>query len=157
MNEIGIISIPNLPPATSAYANKVYRLVQPGVDDVFYVCKREAAGTWIWVDINATGGGGGYITAVSDTATIDLTVAGTTLSAVALFGTGAGQVAEGNHTHTGVYSLIGHTHANDHVAATVLDTASIDLTLSGQQISAAAKVLTGAKLPSPSRSASERG
>lgn len=32
----------------------------------------------------------------------------------------------------------GHTHANDHVAATVVDTTSIDLTITGQQISAAA-------------------
>lgn len=43
------------------------------------------------------------------------------------FGTGAGQPSEGNHAHV-----------NDHVAVTVLDTASIDLTLSGQQVSAAA-------------------
>jgi len=47
-------------------------------------------------------------------------------------------------TATGVLSIAvgadlpAHTHTNDHVAATVADTASIDLTLSGQQISAAA-------------------
>ena len=43
------------------------------------------------------------------------------------YGTGAGQPAEGNHTH-----------AQLHDAVTVSDTASIDLTLTGQQISAAA-------------------
>lgn len=36
---------------------------------------------------------------VADTASIDLTLAGTALSAAANFGTGAGQVAEGNHLH----------------------------------------------------------
>ena len=47
-------------------------------------------------------------------------------------------------TATGVLSIAvgadlpAHTHTNDHVAATVADTASIDLTLTGQQISAAA-------------------
>lgn len=43
------------------------------------------------------------------------------------YGTGAGQPAEGNHTH-----------AQLHDAVTVSDTTSIDLTLTGQQISAAA-------------------
>lgn len=37
---------------------------------------------------------------VSDTASIDLTLAGTALSAAAKFGSGAGQVAEGSHLHT---------------------------------------------------------
>jgi hypothetical protein len=40
-------------------------------------------------------------------------------------GSGAGQVAAGNHAH-----------ANDHAPATVLDSSSIDLAISGQQITA---------------------
>lgn len=64
---------------------------------------------------------------VTDSASIDLTLAGQDITAAAIFGTTATTVAAGNHSHT-----------NDHVPATVLDTASIDLTLSGQQISAAA-------------------
>jgi len=41
---------------------------------------------------------------VSDTASIDLTLVGQALSAAAIFGTGAGVVAEGNHTHSGLLS-----------------------------------------------------
>jgi hypothetical protein len=140
---------------------------------------------------------------VLDSTSIDLTLTGQQISAAAIFGTVAGTVAEGNHSHTpytlpiastsvlggvkdgtgvtvdgtGVLSVdygsgagtsvqgndarvtadqaaatasirtIGtgslqaaagnHSHANDHVAVTVADTASIDLTLTGQQVSAA--------------------
>ena len=41
---------------------------------------------------------------VSDTTSIDLTLTGQALSAAAIFGTTAGTVAEGNHTHTGLLS-----------------------------------------------------
>ena len=40
---------------------------------------------------------------IADTASIDMTLTGQQVSAAAIFGTGAGVVAEGNHTHTGVY------------------------------------------------------
>lgn len=41
---------------------------------------------------------------VSDTTSIDLTLTGQALSAAAIFGTTAGVVAEGNHTHSGIIS-----------------------------------------------------
>jgi hypothetical protein len=40
---------------------------------------------------------------VLDTGSIDLSLSGQQISAAAIFGTGAGTVAEGNHTHSGVY------------------------------------------------------
>jgi hypothetical protein len=91
--------------------------------------------------INATGGGTSLLVTEGGV-TVDATVATLEFDAsdfnvtespedqanISLaYGTSAGTPAEGNHSH-----------ANDHVAATVLDTASIDMTLSGQQISAAA-------------------
>ena len=42
---------------------------------------------------------------VADTASIDMTLTGQQISAAAIFGTGAGVVAEGNHTHYSYYSL----------------------------------------------------
>ena len=42
---------------------------------------------------------------VADTTSIDMTLTGQQVSAVAIFGTGAGVVAEGNHTHYSYYSL----------------------------------------------------
>jgi hypothetical protein len=50
-----------------------------------------------------------------------------TVTVALAYGTGVGTPAEGNHTHT-----------PDHAAVTVVDSASIDMTLTGQQISAAA-------------------
>jgi hypothetical protein len=44
----------------------------------------------------------------------------------------------------GLYALTGHTHTNDHVAVTILDSTSIDFTLTGQQITASAIFGTGA-------------
>lgn len=70
---------------------------------------------------------------VTDSSSINFTLTGQDITAVAIFGTGAGTVSEGNHSH-----------ANDHVAATVLDTASINMSISGQQISADAIFGTGA-------------
>ena len=42
---------------------------------------------------------------VADSASIDMTLTGQQVSAAAIFGTGAGVVAEGNHTHYSYYSL----------------------------------------------------
>ena len=42
---------------------------------------------------------------VADSASIDMTLTGQQISAAAIFGTGAGVVAEGNHTHYSYYSL----------------------------------------------------
>ena len=72
-------------------------------------------------DVTITAG----LPTVSDTSSIDLTMAGTVISADAIFGTTAGTVAQGND-------------ARFHSAVTVTDSSSIDLTLTGQNISAAA-------------------
>ena len=86
----------------------------------------------------AGGAGGAPTTATYITQTADAGLSGE--QALSALTTGIVKVTTG----TGVLStavaadLPAHTHANDHVAATVLDTASIDLTLTGQQISAAA-------------------
>jgi hypothetical protein len=42
---------------------------------------------------------------VADSASIDMTLTGQQVSAAAIFGTGAGVVAEGNHTHYSYYTL----------------------------------------------------
>jgi len=42
---------------------------------------------------------------VADTTSIDMTLTGQQVSAAAIFGTGAGVVAEGNHTHYSYYTL----------------------------------------------------
>ena len=42
---------------------------------------------------------------VADSASIDMTLTGQQISAAAIFGTGAGVVAEGNHTHYSYYTL----------------------------------------------------
>ena len=84
------------------------------------------------------GGGGAPTTATYITQTADAGLSGE--QALSALATGILK----STTATGVLSIAvgadlpAHTHANDHVAATVLDTASIDLTLTGQQISAAA-------------------
>jgi hypothetical protein len=87
--------------------------------------------------LDATAGSGGGITLeeaqdgvgniLTDSTSINFTYDDATpsITAVAIFGTGAGTVAEGNHAH-----------ANDHVAATVANTATIDMSITGQQISA---------------------
>lgn len=150
------------------------------------------------VDATVSGGGGGGHdpVTVTDTASINLTLTGQDIQASAIFGSGSGQVCQGNdarlsdartpsaHTHaasditsglaavatSGSASDIGtgtlspdrfsahadlvaeakigtgaaqvaagdHTHAQLHDAVTVSDTSSIDLTLTGQAISAAA-------------------
>jgi len=84
------------------------------------------------------GGVGAPTTATYITQTPDLTLASE--QALSTLTTGILK----STTATGVLSIAvgadlpAHTHTNDHVAATVLDTGSIDLTLTGQQISAAA-------------------
>jgi hypothetical protein len=119
MQEPSLITLASLPPAGSAFANKMFRLAVVGAADHYYVCQRQADGSFTWLQIDT-----GSFT-VADTASIDMTLAAGVLSAAAIFGSTATTVAAGNHTHS--------TYVN-----AVTDTASIDLTLAGQSISAAA-------------------
>ncbi len=116
--------------------------------------KASGTGTTGWAAVPLSAG----VTSVTDTGSIDLTLTGGDLSAAAIFGTAAGTVAAGNHAHvltnlTDVTitsptsgQIVRHdgtkwvnaTPAAGHDAATVADTASIDMSISGQQISAAA-------------------
>lgn len=59
---------------------------------------------------NVVWSAGGSAYTFSDTASINLTLIGTTVTADAIFGTTAGTVAQGNHNHDSVYSLLGHNH-----------------------------------------------
>lgn len=115
-----IVTLTTLPAANQSYANKVFRLLVEGADDKFYIVQRQAAGTYTWFQIAPN-----FVTGISDTASIDLTMTGTVLSAAAIFGTTATTVAVGNHTHS-IY------------INAVTDTASIDMTLAGQSLSAVA-------------------
>jgi hypothetical protein len=133
----------SLPPATQYNQGKFLLLRGDGADDILYVCIKETAGTYAWIDLAATGVGGGTtitvqegdVTSLATVDTVDFDASdfnvSTTLANEAnislAYGTSAGTPAEGNHTH-----------ANDHVAATVLDSASINMGISGQQITAAA-------------------
>lgn len=112
-----------------------------GSDDAVHVGRRLSGGTYEWYDL--TTGVGSLTTEAAqdavggilvDSTSIDFTYSDATpsITAAAIFGTTAGTVAEGNHTH-----------AQLHDAVTVVDTASIDITLFGQQISAAAIFGTG--------------
>ncbi len=63
--------------------------------------KASGAGNTGWVDTGLSSG----VTSIADTASIDLTLSSGQLSAAAVFGTVAGKVAEGNHTHNGIVFL----------------------------------------------------
>jgi hypothetical protein len=69
--------------------------------------------------------GSAGVQSVTDTASIDLTLTGTALSAAAIFGTTATTVAVGNHTHAAFISAVNNT-------------ASITLTNTGGTLTAAA-------------------
>jgi uncharacterized protein YjbJ (UPF0337 family) len=79
---------------------------------------------------------------IADTSSINLTYTDATpeLKAEAIFGTSAGTVAEGNHTHTSAGITDFTEAAQDAVGGALLDTSSIDLTYNdgSNQISAAA-------------------
>lgn len=74
------------------------RLV-PGNPDSAYLCRQSAGGELEWTEVTDQSGSGGGLTAVSDTTSINLTDTAGTLTADAIFGTTAGTVAEGDHTH----------------------------------------------------------
>jgi hypothetical protein len=117
--------------------------ILPADPNIGRVLTISATGRLSW-EPGGGGGSGHDPVTVSDTTSIDLTIVGQALSAAAIFGSLAGTVAEGDHNHDADYSDISHTHAayalvtQLHDPVTVTDSTSINLTLTGQDITAAA-------------------
>ncbi len=92
-------------PATVAELDDVGDVNAPAPNDGDVLTWDATPGEWV---ASPSAGGHAAVT-VTDSASIDLTLTGQDVTAAAIFGTTAGTVAEGNHTHAALYQPLDAT------------------------------------------------